>query len=167
VDTSSRSPRTGRASPLRVALEGAALAGLLFHLATAARAWASLPERVPVHFGASGQPDRWGSKGEFLWLPLLSLGLYAGLTWAGRKARHFNYPWEVTEANAERQYGMAKTLTAALKAETMWLFGVITWQSVRVAWGEAEGLGEWFIPVVLVVGAATVVAYLLAASRET
>lgn len=164
MDTQSRL-RPAKASPLRAVFEAAALGGLVFHLATAARAWATLPERVPVHFGASGEPDRWGSKGEFLWLPLISLLLYAGLTWAGRKSRHFNYPWEITEANAERQYGMAKTLTAAIKAETTWLFAVITWQSARVAAGEAAGLGEAFVPGVLVMAAATLVVYLVAASR--
>ena len=29
-----------------------------------------LPERVPVHFSASGVPDRWGSKSELLLLPV-------------------------------------------------------------------------------------------------
>ena len=158
--------RAGRGSWLRAAFEVAALAGLVFHLATAARAWAALPEKVPVHFGPSGQPDRWGSKAEFLWLPLLALGLYAVLTWVGGKARHFNYPWPVTEANAGRQYGLAKSLVAAIKAETMWLFAVITWQSVRVASGAAAGLGEAFLPAALLTAAVTLIVYLVLASRQ-
>lgn len=33
-----------------------------------------LPEMVAVHFGASGQPDRFGSKFELVFLPLVSIG---------------------------------------------------------------------------------------------
>jgi hypothetical protein len=132
-----------------------------------ARAWVALPDIVPVHFGAAGQPDRWGQKGELLWLPLLSIGLYAGLTWAGRHAHNFNYPWEVTEANAARQFALAKSLVAAIKAETTWLFAVITWQSVRVASGATGGLGETFVPAVLIMAALTLVIYLALASRAS
>ncbi|WP_164519569.1 DUF1648 domain-containing protein [Nocardioides ferulae] len=39
----------------------AAYAGLV-----AASAW-WLPARVPLHFGGSGEPDRWGSRTEALW----------------------------------------------------------------------------------------------------
>jgi uncharacterized membrane protein len=37
--------------------------------------YASLPDRVPVHFGISGTPDRWGSKSELFVLVALVWGL--------------------------------------------------------------------------------------------
>lgn len=39
-----------------------------------------LPDTLPVHFGANGQPDRFGSKGEFAFLPLAIIG-FAVLMW--------------------------------------------------------------------------------------
>jgi uncharacterized membrane protein len=155
----------GTRHPLRAAFEIAALAGLVFHVVTVARAWASLPDTVPVHFGASGRPDRWGQKGELLVLPLLSLLLYAGLTWLGRYSHKFNYPWPATGGGAERQRQLGKSLISAIKAQVMWLFAAISWQSARVAAGRAGGLGEAFVPLVLVVVAATLVVYLVLASR--
>jgi len=50
-------------------LAGMALAGAL--------TWPHLPDRVPVHWGFAGQPDRYGSRLEaVLLIPGLTLGLY-------------------------------------------------------------------------------------------
>lgn len=37
--------------------------------------WSSLPERVPMHWNASGEIDRWGDKSETLMIPILMTGL--------------------------------------------------------------------------------------------
>ena len=37
---------------------------VLAGLATAVVAWFVLPDRVPMHFGGSGEVDRWGSRTE-------------------------------------------------------------------------------------------------------
>lgn len=47
----------------------------LLSLTACAVALPRLPERVPVHFGLAGQPDRYGSPLELLALPLVGLGL--------------------------------------------------------------------------------------------
>jgi len=35
----------------------------------------TLPDSVPVHFGTNGQPDRYGSRTEFLWLMIMMMGV--------------------------------------------------------------------------------------------
>src|SRR5512140_2686155 len=56
------------------------LTALVAFLASAAASlaiWPRLPERVPIHWGLDGQPDRWGSPlGAVLLGPLLVLGLW-------------------------------------------------------------------------------------------
>ena len=43
----------------------------------AAASWTYLPERLPVHWDARGEADRYGSRAEALFLlPLISMGLY-------------------------------------------------------------------------------------------
>jgi len=37
--------------------------------------WPSLPKRVPMHWNASGEIDRWGDKTEIIIIPLLMTGL--------------------------------------------------------------------------------------------
>lgn len=56
------------------------LLGVLFAvpvltLLALALSWGRLPEAVPMHFGANGQADRYGSRWELLSLPALALGL--------------------------------------------------------------------------------------------
>jgi len=152
-------------SPVRIAYEILALSGLAFELGTIIYKWAALPAVIPTHFGFSGQADDWSSKKWLLLLPALSLVLYIGLTWLSRYPHKLNYPWQVTERNAKRQYYLAASLVDVLKAELMWLFAIITWQAIRVAMGEAVGLGIAFLPIVLVLMGATVIIYLYRASQ--
>jgi immunity protein, SdpI family len=43
----------------------------------AALNWNAVPDRIPVHWGLSGQPDRWGGRFEgLLLLPLIALAIY-------------------------------------------------------------------------------------------
>lgn len=52
-----------------------ALIGAMFVLA--AVVWPSAPDQIPVHWGLSGEPDRYGGKIEgLLLLPLVTLGVY-------------------------------------------------------------------------------------------
>ena len=37
--------------------------------------WPTLPQRVPMHWNASGEIDRWGDKSETLMIPILMTGL--------------------------------------------------------------------------------------------
>ena len=55
--------------------------------------WSSAPERIPVHWDLSGQPDRYGGKFEgLLLLPLIALGLYLLLLLLPRRdPRRANY----------------------------------------------------------------------------
>lgn len=55
---------------------GFVVTGLFFALA---------PQQIPVHYGISGQADRWGSKYEFIVLPVISL-LFAGfMVWLAHR----------------------------------------------------------------------------------
>ena len=39
-----------------------------------ASVWGELPDQVPMHYGIDGEPDRWGSKSNLLYLPGLLIG---------------------------------------------------------------------------------------------
>lgn len=137
-----------------------ALLGLVLSMVPTAYAWPHLPERVPTHFGASGQPDGWGPKAMLLLLPAISAVMYAVLTVAARYPHTFNYLVPITAENAEAQYRNAVTMLRAMKAEMTCLLGYLTWQSVQVALGRSAGLGDWFLPVTLVVVFGTVAHFL-------
>jgi uncharacterized membrane protein len=66
------------------------LAGMFLMAATG---WGRVQDRIPVHWGLAGQPDRWGGKFEgLLALPLVALGVYLLLLLAPRiDPRRANY----------------------------------------------------------------------------
>lgn len=66
----------------RVLLWGLAL-GLLV---ASVWAWPHLPDRIPLHFGADGLPDRWGDRSLWGWflLPLIGLAMGALMDGIGR-----------------------------------------------------------------------------------
>jgi uncharacterized membrane protein len=56
-----------RRSPLLIASEFAAAIAILLSVLIIIQFWAVLPDRIPIHFGFSGQPDAWGDK-VMIWL---------------------------------------------------------------------------------------------------
>ncbi len=158
----------GTRAPLsagEIVLEILAAGGCVLCVLIVALSWASLPETIPHHIDFSGKPNAWGTK-KVLWLlPALALILYAGMTFVSRYPHRFNYLVPITEANAFRQYRIARGLLTWLKAEVVFLFAFLEWAIVRVAWGTTETLGALTIPVILALILATVVVHLVLAYR--
>jgi uncharacterized membrane protein len=71
---------------------------LLALFAGSAWAYPRLPERIPVHFGFSGQPDRWEARSVVSWFLLpaiaavLALGLHALSVYGTRHPEIWNVP---------------------------------------------------------------------------
>ncbi len=140
--------------------------GLLLHALLVLRTWNLMPESIPVHFNFAGEADSWGDKSDLLWLFGLSLLVYAGLTWLGRYPHKFNYPWQITPNNAERQYNLARNFLKVIKCEIVWLFAIISLQMIGISLGQSSGLGYFFIPLVIAVTGLTAVGYMATASRS-
>ena len=150
---------------MRFLREALALAGLAFQWALVATSWKTLPERVPTHYGFSGQADAYGDKSSLLLLPLLAGGLYAMLTALSFFPQRFNYPVQVNDENRERVQALALEMVGWLKAELTWCFAYIEWTTVRAAQGLADGLGRAFLPIVLGITAATILIGILRIRR--
>ena len=111
--------------------------------------YSNIRDRIPSHFGTSGEADAWGSKSLLLLLGGINVLLYAGLTVASRFPHKYNYPWPITEENARRQYELARTLICVLKVATTSIFTYITYMALETAAGNAQGLGTAFLPIIL------------------
>lgn len=136
-------------------------------LAIVASFWSSLPERVPSHFGAGGDPDAYGSKGNVLTPALLSVALYLLFTLVQRiPPRFYNYPVQINADNALAQYSLARACVVAVKAAISVMLACGTWLTVQAALGHRQGLGSWFLPGVLLVVGLPVLWYAAAAFRH-
>jgi hypothetical protein len=136
--------------------ETLALAGLVSQLAIVGYFWRALPQRVPVHFGATGAVDSYGDRSTLIILAAVTSGLYVMLTLISFFPQWFNFPAEVTPENRGRLEVIAIAMIGWLKAEFTWLLAYIMWTVVQVALGRASGLGLAFLPITLAVVGVTI-----------
>jgi uncharacterized membrane protein len=105
-----------------------------------------LPERVPVHFGLTGEADRWGGRWMIFLIPLVSTVIFALDYWI------FEY------ASPRSPKPIPPEMRAPLHLlllELSVIFAYITWRMSEVAFGRARGLGGRFLPVALIAVVAT------------
>lgn len=111
----------------------------------------ALPDSIPHHFGADGSPDRWGHKRGIWLMPGIGLALYVLFTWLNRRPHRFNYLVTITPDNAEYQYRNATTMLRVLLLFMLTLFVYITYTSIRIALGQANGESQRFTFLLVVV----------------
>lgn len=127
-------------------LDGIAFIILIVSISIVFSVWGLIPDRVPRHFGLSGPPDAWGGKGNLLIFPVMNLIFFIGFAVLCRFPHLFNYPWEITEENAPRQYRLARTLIRWLRLVVMAFFTYLEWLMIRITQGNSVGLGKWLAP---------------------
>lgn len=133
-----------------IILEAAALLFLVFQIALPLIVNHSIPQSIPTHFNSAGFPDSYGAKGSLWFLPVTSTFLYLLITILQRYPHIYNYPVEITPANAKVQYTNAVSLMRILKTIMIVIFAFINFRTIQVASGKAAGLGKAFLPLVLV-----------------
>jgi len=145
-------------------LEAAALLVLGGMFAWLLIQWAALPESVPSHYNAAGEPSAWGSKGSMWLLPLVGAGLYGLISVVGGMNHLWNLPAGV-DRNVSEVQAVVLRLLAVVKVGVMATFAYISFTGINVALGRAEGLGTAFLPVVLAVSILAPVYYCLKLRR--
>jgi hypothetical protein len=95
----------------------------------------------------------------------MATALFVGLSVLSRFPRIYNYPFEITEENAERQYRLARALIECLAVEIVAIFGFLSRATIQVALGRAGGLGAGFTPAALTVTLGTIGIYIWMAYR--
>lgn len=135
-------------SPLAKVLDivtlGVFLAGVIYLILQ----FPGLPDRVPGHYDATGNVDRLGSKMELWLLPVIAAALWIGMAFLEKYPHTFNY-MNLREDNIEAQYRNGMLMLNVLKNESVLLFSYLSYQGVRIALGEADGLGVYFMPIFL------------------
>ncbi|MBY6037248.1 DUF1648 domain-containing protein [Fictibacillus nanhaiensis] len=122
--------------------------------------WMSIPETVPIHFNAAGEPDEWGNKNN-LWILLVIGSLMWILLSILEKFPHvYNYLF-LTEENVERQYKNARLMLNVIKNEILIFFTYMSWVSTRVAMGDADGIGLWILPALIIVITGSIVFFIV------
>jgi uncharacterized membrane protein len=140
--------------------------GVLF--AGSVLAWPALPDRIPIHFGVSGEPDVWVARTWLSWLalPTIALGMFALLHGVGRLSANRPHLWNVPEkqkflklSEHERapivelllRYlsGFTLGLTAFFCLIQLCIFQVATGQAQRLPWFFSAGLILMLVGVII------------------
>ena len=148
-------------SNFEIAVEAIAIIGVFTSLFILLNNYFDLPDRIPTHYCADGAPNAYGGKWTLSILPVANLFMYSLLTLIRKIPHYYNYPWPITEENAPRMYQAGLVTIACVKMEIIWLFTYLEWTTVRVAMGEAQGVGSWFLPVTLTVLIGTLIIQIL------
>ena len=111
--------------------------------------YADLPEIIPIHFNGFGEADRFGAKPNILILPIISTLIYIGMTVLNKYPHIFNYPTSITEKNALSQYTSATKMIRFLKLIMVLILGFIVFETIQIVNGKSDGLGVWFLPIIL------------------
>lgn len=109
----------------------------------------NLPDIIPTHYNALGQADGMGTKATILILPIIATILFIGLTILNMFPHIFNYPTNISNDNALKQYTNATRMIRYLKLTFVVIFGLIVFKTIQNANGQTDGLGLWFLPMTL------------------
>ena len=107
--------------------------------------YSKLPDIIPIHYNYAGQADGFGGKKNILGLPIVATILFVVMTILNRFPHIFNYPTNITENNALRQYTNATRLIRYLKLIIVVVFGLIIFKTIQNVNGQADGLGTCFL----------------------
>ena len=107
--------------------------------------WPSIPDKLPMHYNFAGEIDRWGGKGEILFLVVLWWIMYLVISAVERFPQIWNTGVKVTAANQARVYRTLKYMVVSLK-----LIVTADFAYMIVNITLCRPLGGWFTPVFLV-----------------
>src|SRR4051794_5252959 len=111
--------------------------------------WGELPDKVPAHFNAQGEVDRWGSKLELLILPIIGAFLAVSMHFVEKFPESHNYPQRLNKENAKEFYLNSRKLVNQLKNICLITFALMLIESVSIALGWGNRFGVWFLPIAI------------------
>ena len=140
--------------------------GLLLLVGLPTYFFGTLPDMIPSHYGANGDPDAFKG-GETIWtLPIIGVIMYCGLFWLNKYPHLFNYPQQITKENAERLYTVGTRMIRTINALVTWVFVYITYSTIQTTLGNQDGLGVWFTPLLMIMMFGTTMFFLYKSMRE-
>lgn len=106
--------------------------------------WSDLPEKIPGHYDAYGNIDRWGSKTEIIVMPIFAWFMFISISILERFPQVWNTGVKVTEANAYKVYSTLYDMIITLKIILTLVFSFLIINSIHMS-----NLPSIFLPVML------------------
>ncbi len=132
-----------------VIIEGVSITLLILMWCYCIINYMELPETIPTHFNAAGEPDAYGSKHTIWIIPLIATVLYIGMFIINKYPHIHNYMVNITEDNALKNYRFSTRTLRIVNFLCVLLMTYITYMIIESAFGKQFNLGTWFVPVVI------------------
>ncbi len=128
--------------------------------------YSELPDRIPHHFNAAGEPDAWGGKLFLLGIPTGAIVLYYLLRLIAQYPNLGNFPVKITEENAERQFLLVIRMVRALNLVIQLLLLCILIWIIRVGLGKSVFPANYLVFTLVIAILGVVGLYTYAALRN-
>lgn len=106
-----------------------------------------LPDKIPTHFNAAGEPNAWGTSTGLYLLPALATGICLLLAVVGLNPSSFRYPIRITPENRGRLYALGAQTMAFLTVETALLFAVLQYSFLQAFRTNRFSLNPAIVPI--------------------
>lgn len=107
-------------------------------------------KKIPIHYNTLGAIDGWGDRSFLLFLPIGAFLFFVGLSLLDKYYTKFNYPIQVTEANAEGLYRLGVRLIRHIKFFIVLLFAYLGNATLALAMNDGTALNQTDIYVAIV-----------------
>jgi len=124
-----------------------------------------LPQRIPTHFTADGQPNAWGPPSSLWLLPIVAVGVYSLISLVSLFPASFNFPGRATPVSRPRLESLTIQMMCWVKVELVCLFLFIQWSIFQYGRNGRASLPPAMVPLFLVAVFATVAVHLVAVFR--
>lgn len=130
-------------------MELASIALLILMWAYAIVEYTSLPDIIPTHFNSAGIADDYGSKSTIFIIPIIGSLTYILLFALNLYPHIHNYSVNITSENALKNYRFSTRFLRTVNVLMCMLFAYITYHIVESATAEQNGIGTYFLPVII------------------
>ena len=123
-------------------------------------AWNTIPDKIPGHYNAAGEVNRWGNKSELIMLPIISWVTYGLITLIEHFPQIWNTGVRVTADNRAEVYRLLKSMIAVVK-----MFVLLMFASLTVLSSLSLNLPMWYVLAFLVALFGTIAYFIVRLTR--
>lgn len=108
-----------------------------------------MPQTIPTHFDAAGNPDNYGGKATIFLFPVIASFLIFGIYILAKYPHIFNYMQEVTEENARRLYKQSIKMLYIVSAIVGFILLVCVVSTIAAVFNVDQRMDIWSLPIIL------------------
>ena len=123
-------------------------------------AWNTIPDKIPGHYNAAGEVNRWGNKSKLIMLPIISWVTYGLITLIEYFPQIWNTGVRVTADNRAEVYRLLKSMIAVVK-----MFVLLMFASLTVLSSLSLNLPMWYVLAFLVALFGTIAYFIVRLTR--